>query len=141
MSQMDKNQTDFDREDYFFLKYLKIGKDLLCKQFSKIIDRGLTIEESHIFNNLIDISTYPCALLMFKECIMQDVLYRECIIYGCIDISTYPCALLMFKECIMQDVLYRECIIYGCIILHLCCKNICKCLPLNAFDVLWQGFN
>ena len=70
MSQMDKNQTDFDREDYFFLKYLKIGKDLLCKQFSKIINRGLTIAESRIFNNLIDISTYPCALLMFKECIM-----------------------------------------------------------------------
>ena len=29
----------------------------LCKQFLKIIDRGFTAEESHIFNNLIDISS------------------------------------------------------------------------------------
>ena len=32
-----------------------LGKDPVCRQFLKIIDRGFTIEESHIFNNLISI--------------------------------------------------------------------------------------
>ena len=50
-----------------------LGKDLLCKQFLEIIDTGLTIEESHIFNNLIDISSCPCALLIFKECIILRI--------------------------------------------------------------------
>ena len=51
--------------DFFQL----LGKDPLCKQFLKIIDKGFTIEESHIFSNLIDRSSNPCALLIFKECI------------------------------------------------------------------------
>lgn len=36
-----------------------LGKNPLYKQFFKIIERGLTIKESHIFNNLIDIGSYP----------------------------------------------------------------------------------
>ena len=36
--------------DFFQL----LGKDPLCKQFLKIIDKGFTIEESHIFSNLTD---------------------------------------------------------------------------------------
>ena len=51
--------------DFFQL----LGKDPLCKQFLKIIDKGFTIEESHIFSNLTDRSSNPCALLIFKECI------------------------------------------------------------------------
>ena len=35
-----------------------LGKSPLYRQFLKIIDRGLTIKESHIFNNLIDIGSY-----------------------------------------------------------------------------------
>ena len=34
-----------------------LGNVPVCKQFLKVIDRGFTIEESHIFNNLIDISS------------------------------------------------------------------------------------
>ena len=34
-----------------------LEKPQVCKQFLKIIDRGFTIEESHIFNNPIDISS------------------------------------------------------------------------------------
>ena len=55
--------------DFFQL----LGKDPLCKQFLKITDRGFTIEELHIFTNLIDISSYPCALLIFKERIMLRI--------------------------------------------------------------------
>ena len=33
----------------------------VCKQFLKIIERGFTIEESRIFNNPIDISSWPWA--------------------------------------------------------------------------------
>ena len=51
------------RLDFFQL----LGKDPLSKQFFKIIVRGLTIEDSHIFSGLIDISSYRCALLIFKE--------------------------------------------------------------------------
>ena len=50
-----------------------LGKDPLFKQFLKIIGRGFTIEESHIFNNLIDISSYPWALLILKECIILRI--------------------------------------------------------------------
>ena len=39
----------------------------------KIIDGGFTIEQSHTFSNLIDISSYPCALLVFKECIILRI--------------------------------------------------------------------
>ena len=38
--------------DFFQL----LGKVPVCKQFLKIIDRDFTIEESHTFNNLSDIS-------------------------------------------------------------------------------------
>ena len=34
-----------------------LGKVPVCKQLLKITERGLTIEESHIFNNNIDISS------------------------------------------------------------------------------------
>ena len=47
-----------------------MGKDPLSKQFLKIIGRGLTIEESHIFNNLVDILSYPHILLILKECVI-----------------------------------------------------------------------
>ena len=39
--------------DFFQL----FGKVPVCKQFLKIIERGFTIVESHIFNNLIDMSS------------------------------------------------------------------------------------
>ena len=55
--------------DFFQL----LGKNPLCKQILKIIDRGLTIEESHMFSYLIDISSCPCALLLFKECIILRI--------------------------------------------------------------------
>ena len=55
--------------DFFQL----MGKDPLCKQFLKIIGRGLTIEESHIFNNLVDILSYPHILLILKECVIWRI--------------------------------------------------------------------
>ena len=55
---------------FYFFQLL--GKDPFWKQFLKIIGRVLTIEESYIFSNLIDIS-YPCALLIFKVCIILRI--------------------------------------------------------------------
>ena len=39
----------------------------------KIIERGFTLEESRIFNNLLDISSYLCALLVLKKCIILRI--------------------------------------------------------------------
>ena len=39
----------------------------------KIVGKDFTIEESHIFSNLIDKSSNPCALLIFKECITLKI--------------------------------------------------------------------
>ena len=56
-----------NRYNRYFFQLL--GKDLLCKQFLEIIDRGLAIKESHIFNNLIDLPSYPFPLLILTKCI------------------------------------------------------------------------
>ena len=55
--------------DFFQL----LEKYLLSKQFLKIIKRDFTIEESHIFSNLIDISSCQRALLIFKEFIILRI--------------------------------------------------------------------
>ena len=55
---------------YDFFQLLE--KEPVCKHFLKIIERGLTIEESHIFNNLIDILSYLRALLIS----MKSIIFR-----------------------------------------------------------------
>ena len=55
--------------DFFQL----LRKDPPCKRFFKIIDRGLNTEESHIFNNLIDISSFLSALSIFKGCMILRI--------------------------------------------------------------------
>ena len=65
--------SSFLRIDKTFGFFQLLGKDPLCKQFLKIIDKGFTIDKSHIFSNLIDRSSYPCALLIFNECIILRI--------------------------------------------------------------------
>ena len=79
MSKMNKIQIDLDREDYFrdIWPFLLIGiqlseKDAICKKFLRTIDRGLTNEQSHIFNNC-NVYHQMCALWIFKECIILRI--------------------------------------------------------------------
>ena len=78
-----ENLADSSVEVFHHLSYKQVqhfryniqilGKDLLSKQFLKIIDGGLTIEESHIFNNITDISSYPWDLPILKECVILRI--------------------------------------------------------------------
>ena len=44
-----------------------LGKDSFCKQFFKMIDRGLTIEQPHIFNDLAAFVIFPTSIMVLFE--------------------------------------------------------------------------